>query len=68
MIDPQVGADLAPDARVSVTTACLNEVVGLLYELPARQSMALILRVQQEAEVVGPCGEAQGAEHETGDE
>ncbi|MFJ6565597.1 hypothetical protein ACIQMV_38310 [Streptomyces sp. NPDC091412] len=52
MIPADIAAQLQPNDRVSVPVELLNTVTGLLYDLPARQSMSLILRIQQETELV----------------
>ena len=50
MIDPN--AELTPGQRVSFPYELINDVVALLGELPARQSMNLILAIQEQAELV----------------
>lgn len=50
MIDPKI--ELKEGDRVSLPYTLLNEIYALLAELPAKTSMALLLAIQQEAEVV----------------
>lgn len=50
MIDPNV--TLKDGQRVSLPHELVSQIVALLGELPAKQSMTYILSIQQEAELV----------------
>lgn len=52
MIDPN--ADLKPTDRISITVELMNAIHALLQELPAKNSMHLILAIQEQAETVTP--------------
>lgn len=51
MIDPN--AELKPGQRISLPHETVSAIYNLLGELPAKNSMSLILAIQQEAEIVG---------------
>jgi len=50
MIDPET--TLKEGDRISLPYELVNQLIALLMELPAKNSMSLILAVQQDAEVV----------------
>lgn len=59
-LDPNT--ELKPGQRISLPFETVNEIFALLSELPARQSMNLLLAIQQQAEI------ACGGEVEDGEE